>query len=84
MQSQYLDVIKQMLSASLQPDEQYFVRVQAVKALGSFVSMHDKEVAIQKHFGDLLPNFMQVIFLFLSLSYCAYLILRLYKSLSFL
>ncbi|XP_077293524.1 karyopherin beta 3 isoform X2 [Arctopsyche grandis] len=63
MQSQYLDVIKQMLSASLQPDEQYFVRVQAVKALGSFVSMHDKEVTIQKHFADLLPNFMQVVHL---------------------
>lgn len=60
MQNQYLDVIKQMLHASLLPEEQYFVRCQAVKALGSFVSMHEKEVNIQKHFADLLPNFMQV------------------------
>lgn len=60
LQNQYLDVIKQMLSASLQPEEEYFVRFQAVKALGAFITMHEKETNIQKHFADLLPNFMLV------------------------
>lgn len=37
------------------------VRAQAVRAVCSFIILHEKETAIQKHFQDLLPNVIQVI-----------------------
>lgn len=59
-QNENLDVIKQMLLSSLQPTETEALRMQAVKAVGAFILLHDKESAIQKHFSDLLLPLMQV------------------------
>ncbi|GBP12896.1 Importin-5 [Eumeta japonica] len=61
LQNQNLDVIKRMLASTLQPNESEALRIQAVKAVGAFILLHDKEPAIQKHFADLLPSFMQVV-----------------------
>ncbi|KAJ0181346.1 hypothetical protein K1T71_003431 [Dendrolimus kikuchii] len=60
-QNENLDVIKRMLLSSLQPTESEALRTQAVKAVGAFILLHDKEPAIQKHFGDILIPLMQVI-----------------------
>ncbi|KPI93520.1 Importin-5 [Papilio xuthus] len=60
-QNENLDVIKQMLLSSLQPTETEALRMQAVKAVGAFILLHDKESAIQKHFSDLLLPLMQVV-----------------------
>lgn len=49
-----------MLLSSLQPTETEALRMQAVKAVGAFILLHDKESAIQKHFSDLLLPLMQV------------------------
>lgn len=59
-QNENLDVIKQMLLSSLQPTESEALQMQAVKAVGAFILLHDKEPAIQKHFADLLLPLMQV------------------------
>lgn len=59
-QTNYLDLIKQMLQQSLITQESYDVRFQAVRAVGSFILLHDKEMPILKHFADLLPTMMQV------------------------
>jgi hypothetical protein len=49
-QSQYLNVIKQMLQQCMADWSNYPVRYQAVKSLSSFILLHDDDVAIQKHF----------------------------------
>ena len=36
------------------------VRFQAVRAIGAFIMLHDKETNIQKHFSELLPAVVQV------------------------
>lgn len=59
-QTNYLDLIKQMLQQSLAAQDCYEVRFQAVRAVGAFILLHDKETPILKHFGDLLPIMMQV------------------------
>lgn len=59
-QTNYLDLIKQMLQQSLVSQDSYDVRFQAVRAVGSFILLHDKETPILKHFGDLLPQMMHV------------------------
>lgn len=64
LQNQNLDVIKRMLFSALQPNESEALRVQAVKAVGAFILLHDKEPAIQKHFADLLAPLMQVMLRF--------------------
>ncbi|CAH2099620.1 unnamed protein product [Euphydryas editha] len=61
LQNENLDVIKRMLLSALQPTESEALRMQAVKAVGAFILLHDKEPAIQKHFSDLLLPFMQVV-----------------------
>lgn len=58
-QTNYLDLIKQMLQQSLHAPE-YEVRFQAVRAVGAFILLHDKEMPILKHFADLLPSMIQV------------------------
>lgn len=58
-EQQYIDVIKQMLLASL-TDQNYEVRFTAVRAAGNYLLLHDKETGIQKHFADLLGPLMQV------------------------
>ncbi|XP_038209407.1 importin-5 [Zerene cesonia] len=60
-QNENLDVIKRMLLSALQITESEALRLQAVKAVGAFILLHDKEPAIQKHFSDLLLPFMQVV-----------------------
>ncbi|XP_050306794.1 importin-5 [Anthonomus grandis grandis] len=60
-QNNYLDVIKQMLLKSLQRTETYEVRFQAVRAVGAFILINDKETQILKHFGDLLAPMLMVI-----------------------
>lgn len=59
-QTNYLDLIKQMLQQSLIAQDCYDVRFQAVRAVGSFILLHDKEMPILKHFADLLPAMIQV------------------------
>ncbi|CAH0556676.1 unnamed protein product [Brassicogethes aeneus] len=60
-QNNYLDLIKQMLMQSLQPTESYEVRFQAVRAVGAFILINDKETQILKHYADLLAPMLQVI-----------------------
>lgn len=59
-QNQNLDVIKRMLLSALQPTESDALRIQAVKAVGAFILLHDKEPVIQQHFQDVLLPLMQV------------------------
>lgn len=49
-QSQYLNVIKQMLQQCMTDWANYSVRFQAVKALSSFILLHDDDLPIQKQF----------------------------------
>ncbi|CAK9814312.1 Ipo5 [Anthophora quadrimaculata] len=60
-QANYLDLIKQMLQQSVMDTANYEVRFQAVRAIGAFIILHDKEENIQKHFSELLPAIVQVI-----------------------
>ncbi|CAL7948610.1 unnamed protein product [Xylocopa violacea] len=60
-QANYLDLIKQMLQQSVMDSTNYEVRFQAVRAIGAFIILHDKEENIQKHFSELLPAIVQVI-----------------------
>jgi len=58
-EQQYIDVIKQMLLASL-TDPTYEVRFTAVKASANYLLLHEKDAGLQKHFSDLLGPMMQV------------------------
>lgn len=60
-QNNYLDLIKQMLLQSLAPNEAYEVKFQAVRAVGAFLLIHDKETQILKHFAELLAPMLNVI-----------------------
>ncbi|XP_076164575.1 karyopherin beta 3 [Ptiloglossa arizonensis] len=59
-QANYLDLIKQMLQQSIMDSTNFEVRFQAVRAIGAFIILHDKEENIQKHFSELLPAVIQV------------------------
>lgn len=59
-QSRYLDMIRQMLVQSLADTSNASVRFAAVKAIISFLLVHDKEVSIQRMFADSLPAMLQV------------------------
>ncbi|XP_015439811.1 PREDICTED: importin-5 [Dufourea novaeangliae] len=59
-QANYLDLIKQMLQQSVMDSTNYEVRFQAVRAIGAFIILHDKEDNIQKHFSELLPAVIKV------------------------
>ncbi|XP_022901900.1 importin-5 [Onthophagus taurus] len=59
-QGNYLDLIKQMLQQSLNPSEPYEVRFQAVRAIGAFIMINEKQTQILKHFGDLLPGILEM------------------------
>lgn len=59
-QASYLDLIKQMLQQSILDSSNYEVQFQAVRALGAFIIIHEKESNIQKHFVDLLAPMLQV------------------------
>lgn len=61
-ETQYLDLIKQMLSKSMEPTADAEVRFQAVRAIGAFILRHDKEkeAVIYKQFADLLPRMIMI------------------------
>ncbi|XP_055850061.1 importin-5 [Episyrphus balteatus] len=59
-ETQYLDLIKQMLQKSLEPTADPEVRFQAVRAIGAFILHHDKDTAVLKHFNDLLPRMIMI------------------------
>ena len=58
-EQQYIDVIKNMLASSL-TDATFDVRFGAVKATCNYLLLHDKDVNVQKHFGDVLAPMMNV------------------------
>ena len=57
---QYLDVIKQMLSASLTDQTSFDVRFMAVKASINYLLHHEKEANIHRHLADLLLPILTV------------------------
>ncbi|CAG5078833.1 Similar to Ipo5: Importin-5 (Mus musculus) [Cotesia congregata] len=59
-QTNYLTLIKQMLQQSVMDTANYEVQYQAVRAIGAFIILHDKETSIQKQFAELLPALVQV------------------------
>lgn len=61
-ETQYLDLIKQMLAKSLEPSTDVEVRFQAVRAVVAFILHHDKEkeAVVFKHFADLLPRMIVI------------------------
>jgi importin-5 len=59
-QNQYLDVIKAMLVKYLDPASDPEVRFQAVRAVGAFILLHEKETQIQKVFAELLPRVIMI------------------------
>ncbi|XP_034489294.1 importin-5 [Drosophila innubila] len=61
-ETQYMDLIKQMLAKSMDNMGDADVRVQAVRAIGAFILFHDKEkeASVYKHFGDLLPRMLVI------------------------
>ena len=58
-EQQYIEVIKNMLASSL-TDQSYDVRFGAVKASCNYLLLHEKNLGLQKHFGDLLGPIMNV------------------------
>ena len=58
-EQQYVEVIKNMLASSL-VDPNFEVRFGAVKATCNYLLLHDKDVGLQKHFGDVLGPIMSV------------------------
>ncbi|CAB3260109.1 unnamed protein product, partial [Arctia plantaginis] len=59
-QNENLPVIKRMLLSGLQSNSE-ILRTQAVKAVGAFILLHDKEPAIQNISLNILIPLMQVI-----------------------
>lgn len=57
----FLDTIKEMLSTKLSPSCDLSIRIQATKALCSFLMQHEKELQIQNHFQSTLPQMIQVL-----------------------
>ncbi|EAT37896.1 AAEL010159-PA [Aedes aegypti] len=59
-QNQHLQLIKQMLIKYLDPSSDPEVRFQAVRAVGAFILLHDKEDDVQRQFNDLLPRVIMI------------------------
>uniref|UniRef100_A0A0K8TSJ3 Putative karyopherin importin beta 3 n=1 Tax=Tabanus bromius TaxID=304241 RepID=A0A0K8TSJ3_TABBR len=59
-ESQYLDLIKQMLQKSLQSTT-IDVRFQAVRAIGAFILLHTDDNAVLRHFSDILPRMIMIV-----------------------
>lgn len=59
-QGQHLQLIKQMLVKYLDPSSDPEVRFQAVRAVGAFILLHDKEEDVQRQFADLLPRVIMI------------------------
>ena len=58
--SHYIDVIKQMLLASLTNSESYDVRFTGIKAAVNYLLLHEKDATVLKHMGDLLGPILTV------------------------
>lgn len=56
LETQYMELIKQMLQKSLDPSSSPEVQFQAVCAAGAFINRHAKDNDVLKHFSDLLPR----------------------------
>lgn len=61
LESQYMDLIKQMLQKSMDPSSSSEVQFQAVCAIGAFINRHAKDNDVLKHFADLLPRIIFII-----------------------
>ena len=59
-QAKYLDIVKQMLTHSLQDKDHPQVWFEAVKATTAFLTTNCEDHAIVYHFKDLLPGVIQV------------------------
>ena len=60
-ETQYLNLIKQMLQQSLEPTATKEIQFQAVRGVGAFILLHEKDSNIMKHFADLLPRFIVIV-----------------------
>lgn len=60
-ENQYMEMIKQMLHQSIQPNVNAEVRIQAVRAVGAFILAHEKDANILKAFAFMLPQIVEVI-----------------------
>lgn len=56
LETQYMELIKQMLQKSMDPSSSPEVQFQAVCAIGAFINRHAKDTNVLKHFSDLLPR----------------------------
>ncbi|XP_023570964.1 importin-5 [Octodon degus] len=60
-QQHYLDVIKRMLAQCMQDQEHPSIRTLSARATAAFILANEHNVALFKHFADLLPGFLQAV-----------------------
>uniref|UniRef100_A0A8C5JYC5 Importin 5 n=1 Tax=Jaculus jaculus TaxID=51337 RepID=A0A8C5JYC5_JACJA len=60
-QQHYLDVIKRMLVQCMQDQEHASIRTLSARATAAFILANEHNVALFKHFADLLPGFLQAV-----------------------
>uniref|UniRef100_A0A2K6F819 Importin 5 n=1 Tax=Propithecus coquereli TaxID=379532 RepID=A0A2K6F819_PROCO len=60
-QQHYLDVIKRMLVQCMQDQEHPPIRTLSARATAAFILANEHNVALFKHFSDLLPGFLQAV-----------------------
>uniref|UniRef100_A0A286XZM1 Importin 5 n=1 Tax=Cavia porcellus TaxID=10141 RepID=A0A286XZM1_CAVPO len=60
-QQHYLDVIKRMLVQCMQDQEHPLIRTLSARATAAFILENEHNVALFKHFADLLPGFSQAV-----------------------
>ncbi|XP_041502184.1 importin-5-like [Microtus oregoni] len=60
-QQHYLDVIKQMLVQCMQDQEHPSIWTLSARATAAFILANEHNVAVFKHFADLLPGFLQAV-----------------------
>nr|XP_021523588.1 importin-5 [Aotus nancymaae] len=60
-QQHYLDVIKRMLVQCMQDQEHPSIRTLSARATAAFILANEHNVALFKHFADLLPGFLQAV-----------------------
>lgn len=61
LESQYMELIKQMLQKSLDASSAAEVQIQAVCAVCAFINRHSKDTNVLKHFSDVLPRIILII-----------------------
>ncbi|XP_033616474.1 importin-5-like [Fukomys damarensis] len=59
-QQHYLDVIKRMLVQCMQDQEHPSIRTLSARATAAFILANEHNIALFKHFADLLPGFLQM------------------------